>query len=216
QDAYVRRAQQAQRGSPYVVQPSVSYSTPQESRQNLTIRASGACTRRFSADNVALRGSTASAATAPIRSERDLDFLPTDESEGPRPSRAGPSRFTGDSRPGRSGARDAVRWSRTAFADPIIPFHRPRTLTDGQSVPYRLADARTAVLRTASRPAVAPRRSAAGPLPRTETRGVPPMSTEHPGVERLRPTDPETIGPYRLLGRLGEGGMGTVYLALAP
>ncbi|MCG5216912.1 serine/threonine-protein kinase [Streptosporangium sp. KLBMP 9127] len=39
------------------------------------------------------------------------------------------------------------------------------------------------------------------------------MTTEHPGAERLRPTDPESIGPYSLLGRLGEGGMGTVYLA---
>ncbi|WP_329086128.1 serine/threonine-protein kinase [Streptosporangium sp. NBC_01469] len=37
-----------------------------------------------------------------------------------------------------------------------------------------------------------------------------------PGVEGLRPADPEQIGSYRLLGRLGEGGMGTVYLALAP
>ncbi|WP_326829318.1 protein kinase [Streptosporangium sp. NBC_01810] len=37
-----------------------------------------------------------------------------------------------------------------------------------------------------------------------------------PGVEGLRSTDPESIGAYRLLGRLGEGGMGTVYLALAP
>ncbi|MFF5111528.1 protein kinase [Streptosporangium sp. NPDC000509] len=37
-----------------------------------------------------------------------------------------------------------------------------------------------------------------------------------PGVEGLRPADPERIGSYRLLGRLGEGGMGTVYLALAP
>ncbi|MFC4058478.1 serine/threonine-protein kinase [Planomonospora corallina] len=36
------------------------------------------------------------------------------------------------------------------------------------------------------------------------------------GVDRLRAADPERIGPYRLLGRLGEGGMGTVYLALAP
>ncbi|MGW0587872.1 protein kinase domain-containing protein [Streptosporangium sp. NPDC002607] len=36
------------------------------------------------------------------------------------------------------------------------------------------------------------------------------------GVEGLRSTDPERIGAYRLLGRLGEGGMGTVYLALAP
>ncbi|MFF5206566.1 serine/threonine-protein kinase [Streptosporangium sp. NPDC000396] len=37
-----------------------------------------------------------------------------------------------------------------------------------------------------------------------------------PGVEGLRPGDPAQIGGYRLLGRLGEGGMGTVYLALAP
>src|SRR3954471_2110160 len=31
-------------------------------------------------------------------------------------------------------------------------------------------------------------------------------------TQGLRPDDPAHIGPYRLLGRLGEGGMGTVYL----
>src|SRR5260370_31391709 len=32
----------------------------------------------------------------------------------------------------------------------------------------------------------------------------------------LAPGDPETIGPYRLRGRLGAGGMGRVYLGLSP
>ncbi|MQA93447.1 MAG: hypothetical protein GEV11_01990, partial [Streptosporangiales bacterium] len=28
----------------------------------------------------------------------------------------------------------------------------------------------------------------------------------------LRAADPATVGPYRLIGRIGEGGMGTVFL----
>src|SRR5690242_12241860 len=36
------------------------------------------------------------------------------------------------------------------------------------------------------------------------------------GVLPLEPEDPVLIGGYRLRGRLGEGGMGVVYLAGAP
>ncbi|WP_143590226.1 serine/threonine-protein kinase [Thermoactinospora rubra] len=39
---------------------------------------------------------------------------------------------------------------------------------------------------------------------------------EPTGAAPLRPTDKRQIGPYRLIGRLGEGGMGTVFLARAP
>ncbi len=38
----------------------------------------------------------------------------------------------------------------------------------------------------------------------------------YPAMEGIRPLvagDPERIGPYPLLGRLGAGGMGRVYLA---
>ncbi|MEU6999649.1 serine/threonine-protein kinase [Nonomuraea sp. NPDC046570] len=39
---------------------------------------------------------------------------------------------------------------------------------------------------------------------------------EPTGTAPLRPRDAREIGPYRLLGRLGEGGMGTVFLAASP
>ena len=35
-------------------------------------------------------------------------------------------------------------------------------------------------------------------------------------VTPLRPSDPACVGPHRLLARLGQGGMGTVYLGVSP
>jgi hypothetical protein len=35
-------------------------------------------------------------------------------------------------------------------------------------------------------------------------------------IRELLPTDPTSVGPYRLVGRLGAGGMGRVYLARSP
>src|ERR1051325_12018064 len=35
-------------------------------------------------------------------------------------------------------------------------------------------------------------------------------------MDQLQPEDPRRIGPYWLLGRLGSGGMGRVYLARSP
>jgi serine/threonine protein kinase len=37
-----------------------------------------------------------------------------------------------------------------------------------------------------------------------------------PRRQRLQPGDPGQIGPFRLLGRLGEGGMGRVFLGESP
>jgi serine/threonine protein kinase len=42
------------------------------------------------------------------------------------------------------------------------------------------------------------------------------MSAQGGVVRELQPGDPQAIGPYRLVGQLGQGGMGRVYLAVSP
>lgn len=42
------------------------------------------------------------------------------------------------------------------------------------------------------------------------------MAAEAAGVDPLTSDDPTRVGPYQLLGRLGAGGMGQVYLGRAP
>src|SRR5262245_51617030 len=39
---------------------------------------------------------------------------------------------------------------------------------------------------------------------------------ETPRVRSLRASDPRELGSYRIVGRLGEGGMGSVFLAQRP
>ena len=40
----------------------------------------------------------------------------------------------------------------------------------------------------------------------------PRLSWQTFGMERLRPDDPEQIGPWQIVNRLGSGGMGVVYM----
>ena len=42
------------------------------------------------------------------------------------------------------------------------------------------------------------------------------MPAEGNVVSELQPGDPQAIGPYRLVGQLGQGGMGRVYLGVSP
>ncbi|MEU8034548.1 serine/threonine-protein kinase, partial [Streptomyces sp. NPDC049099] len=48
------------------------------------------------------------------------------------------------------------------------------------------------------------------------TTRTPAISVDHHSAEPLEADDPTHVGPFRLHGRLGEGGMGRVYLGFSP
>jgi serine/threonine protein kinase len=65
-------------------------------------------------------------------------------------------------------------------------------------------------------PTPAPSARTPAPSARTPAPSPAPFPALPPGIDALVPTDPARVGGYALVGRLGVGGMGTVYLGQAP